>query len=86
MHKIGYKDTKKKLYFLEKYKFFHFFVIFFAKYLVSLRIYILTFYDTLVPSDAACWKAILISLYSNEFSNIPPKLRSQNAAHALIFA
>ena len=34
-----------------------------------------------VPSDAACWKAILISLCSNEFSNIPPKLRSHDAAH-----
>ena len=34
-----------------------------------------------VTSDAACWKAILISLCSNEFSNIPPKLRSHDAAH-----
>ena len=34
-----------------------------------------------VPSDAAYWKAILISLCSNEFPNIPPKLRSHDAAH-----
>ena len=47
--------------------------------------YALAFNDTLVPSDAACWKAILISLYSNEFSNIPPKLRSQNAAYTHFF-
>ena len=35
-------------------------------------------------SDAACWKAILISLCSNEFSNIPPKLRSRDAAHTTV--
>ena len=46
-----------------------------------------TFEDTecnaeyIVTSDAACWKAILISLCSNEFSNIPLKLRSHDAAH-----
>ena len=34
-----------------------------------------------VTSDAACWKAILISLCSNEFSNIPPKLRSHDAVN-----
>ena len=37
-----------------------------------------------VTSDAACWKAILISLCSNEFSNIPPKLRSHDAAHTTV--
>ena len=37
-----------------------------------------------VTSDAACWKAILISLCSNEFSNIPPKLQSRNAAHTTV--
>ena len=45
----------------------------------SLCAYVYAFF--VVPSDAACWKAILISLCSNEFSNIPPKLRSLNAAH-----
>ena len=38
--------------------------------------------EYIATSDAACWKAILISLCSNEFSNIPPKatatLRSPN--------
>ena len=41
--------------------------------------------ESLVPSDAACWKSILILLCSNEFSNIPPKLRSLNAAHTHFF-
>ena len=38
----------------------------------------------LVTSDAACWKAILISLCSNELSNIPPKLRSHDTAHTTV--
>ena len=40
--------------------------------------------EYIVTSDAACWKAILISLCSNEFSNIPPKLRSHDAAHTTV--
>ena len=46
----------------------------FLRFFLSLCIFFCT-------SDAACWKAILISLCSNEFSNIPPKLRSHDAAH-----
>ena len=45
-------------------------------------VYMLAYvYFFVVPSDAACWKAILISLCSNDFSNIPPKLRSHDAPH-----
>ena len=48
-------------------------------------VYMLAYvYFFVVPSDAACWKAILISLCSNEFSNIPPKLRSHDAAHTTV--
>ena len=36
------------------------------------------------PYFSACWH-IPISLCSNEFSNIPPKLRSLNAAHVHFF-
>ena len=36
------------------------------------------------PYFSACWH-ILISLCSNEFSNIPPKLRSLNAANPHFF-
>ena len=37
--------------------------------------------EIIVPSDAACWK-IQSRICSNKFSNIPPKLRSLNAAYA----
>ena len=56
------------------------FSTFFVKIVYTLA-YVHIFF---VPSDAACWKAILISLCSNEFSNIPPKLRSHDAAHTTV--
>ena len=47
--------------------------LFFCKIFGHMRACALTFYDTFVPSDAA-W-------YLSAFGTIPPKLRSQNAAH-----
>ena len=47
--------------------------LFFCKIFGHMRACALTFYDTFVPSDAA-W-------YLTAFGTIPPKLRSQNAAH-----
>ena len=46
---------------------------FFCKTFGLLRAIALAFSDAAVPSDAAC--------YLTAFGTIPPKLRSQNAAH-----